>query len=387
MNGFKVHNIKRIIITAVFLLGIVAFISTRPSAQNRALAAVPEYSGAASVTLNNNQPEFTDEEITTASYEQYGSLDSYGRCTTAIACIGTDLMPTEERGSIGMIKPTGWNQNKYPGIVDSEPPYLYNRCHLIGYQLTGENANECNLVTGTRYMNVDGMLTYENEVASYIKNTGNHVMYRVTPIFEGSNLLCSGVQMEAYSVEDSGKGVSFNVYCYNVQPGVIIDYADGSNSADPNYTESIASETNTQQTEADATNSNNSLTSELDSTNNGITSSTDVANGTSAQSNSNTALAGAAAATIAAESQNSATTGSTTVGTTTSSEASTVTEEISESAESPACNYVANKNTKKFHYPSCSSVSDMKESNKLYYEGTRDELINQGYEPCKRCNP
>lgn len=375
MNGFKVHNIKRIIITAMFLLGLIAFISTRPSAQNRALAAVPEYSGAASVTLNNNQPEFTDEEITTASYEQYGALDSYGRCTTAVACIGTDLMPSEERGSIGMIKPTGWNQNKYPGIVDSEPPYLYNRCHLIGYQLTGENANERNLVTGTRYMNVDGMLPYENEVASYIKNTGNHVMYRVTPIFEDSNLLCSGVQMEAYSVEDSGKGISFNVYCYNVQPGVIIDYTDGSNSADPSYTGSTSTEATIQQSGTDITD------------NNSATSGTDTANGTSAQSNSNTALAGAAAATIAAESQNSATTGSTTVGTTTSSEAFTVTEEISESAESPACNYVANKNTKKFHYPSCSSVSDMKESNKLYYEGTRDELINQGYEPCKRCNP
>lgn len=346
MNGFKVHNIKRIIITAMFLLGLIAFISTRPNAQNKALAAVPEYSGAASVTLNNNQPEFTDDEITTASYEQYGALDSYGRCTTTIACIGTDLMPTEERGSIGMIKPTGWNQNKYPGIVDSEPPYLYNRCHLIGYQLTGENANECNLVTGTRYMNVDGMLPYENEVASYIKNTGNHVMYRVTPIFEGSNLLCSGVQMEAYSVEDSGKGVSFNVYCYNVQPGVIIDYIDGSNSADPNYTGSTTSETNIQQSGTDATDNSNNATS-----------GTDTANGNDAQSNGNTA------------------------------EASTVTEEISESAESPACNYVANKNTKKFHYPSCSSVSDMKESNKLYYEGTRDELINQGYEPCKRCNP
>ena len=329
MNGFKLHNIKRIIITAMFLLGLIAFISTRPNAQNKALAAVPEYSGAASVTLNNNQPEFTDDEITTASYEQYGALDSYGRCTTAIACIGTDLMPTEERGSIGMIKPTGWNQNKYPGIVDSEPPYLYNRCHLIGYQLTGENANECNLVTGTRYMNVDGMLPYENEVASYIKNTGNHVMYRVTPIFEGSNLLCSGVQMEAYSVEDSGKGVSFNIYCYNVQPGVIIDYTDGSNSADPNYTESTVS---------------------------GSTVSDSIA------SNSR-AVAGVVAATIAPESDNS------------------------ETAESPACNYIANKNTKRFHYPSCSSVGDMKESNKLFYEGTRDELISQGYEPCKRCNP
>jgi DNA-entry nuclease len=375
MNGFRIRNINRIIITAAFLLGLIAFISTRPSAQNRALAAVPEYSGAASVTLNNNQPEFTDDEITTASYEQYGALDSYGRCTTAIACIGTDLMPSEERSSIGMIKPTGWNQNKYPGIVDSEPPYLYNRCHLIGYQLTGENANECNLVTGTRYMNVDGMLPYENEVASYIKNTGNHVMYRVTPIFEGSNLLCSGVQMEAYSVEDSGKGVSFNVYCYNVQPGVIIDYTDGSNSGDPSYTGSTSTEATIQQSGTDITD------------NNSATSGTDTANGTSAQSNSNTALAGAAAATIAAGTQNSATTGSTTVGTTTSSEAFTVTEEISESAESPACNYVANKNTKKFHYPSCSSVGDMKESNKLYYEGTRDELISQGYVPCKRCNP
>ncbi len=194
---------------------------------------IPAYSGSASVELNKNVPGFTIDEITTKSYESYGELDKQGRCTPAIACLGKDLMPTEERQSISMVKPTGWKQNKYPGLIDSDPPYLYNRCHMIGFQLTGENVNEQNLITGTRYMNVEGMLPYENEVADYVRSTGNHVMYRVTPVFEGNNLLCSGVQIEGYSVEDKGKGISFNVFCYNVQPEIEINYADGSNKLAP----------------------------------------------------------------------------------------------------------------------------------------------------------
>ena len=196
---------------------------------------IPAYSGSPAIEINDNKPEFTKSEITKASYESYGELDDLGRCTPAMASIGQDLMPTKDRESISMVKPSGWNQEKYPGLVDSDPPYLYNRCHMIGFQLTGENANEQNLITGTRYMNVEGMLPYENEVADYIRSTGNHVMYRVTPVFEGDNLLCDGVQIEALSVEDGGKGVSFNVFCYNVQPGVIIDYTDGSNKKDRNY--------------------------------------------------------------------------------------------------------------------------------------------------------
>lgn len=174
--------------------------------------------------LNNNAPEFTESEITTVAFEEYSELDELKRCGVAFACIGVEIMPTEERGAIGQIKPSGWQMAKYD-IVDGK--YLYNRCHLIGYQLSGENANEKNLITGTRYMNVDGMLPFENMVADYVKETKNHVMYRVTPVFEGDNLLAKGVQMEAFSVEDDGEGVSFNVFVNNIQPGVEINYLDG----------------------------------------------------------------------------------------------------------------------------------------------------------------
>lgn len=174
--------------------------------------------------LNNNIPEFSENEITTTAFEEYSELDDLGRCGVAFACIGEEIMPTEERGAIGQIKPSGWQMAKYD-IGDGK--YLYNRCHLIGYQLSGENANEKNLITGTRYMNVDGMLPFENKVADYIKETKNHVMYRVTPIFEGNNLLAKGVQMEAFSVEDNGEGVSFNVFVNNIQPGIEINYLDG----------------------------------------------------------------------------------------------------------------------------------------------------------------
>ncbi len=188
------------------------------------LADIPEYSGEPYVTVNDNVPQFLDTDLSTDSYEYYSDLDSLGRCGVVYACIGTDLMPTEERGSIGSVKPTGWHTVKYD-VVDGN--YLYNRCHLIGYQLSGENANTKNLITGTRYLNVDGMLPFENMVADYVLETENHVMYRVTPIFDGDNLLASGVQIEAESVEDNGEGILFNVYCYNVQPGVEIDYATG----------------------------------------------------------------------------------------------------------------------------------------------------------------
>lgn len=184
----------------------------------------PEYSSSLYVSLNNNVPNFTEDELSVKSYEYYSPLDSLGRCGTAVACVGKDLMPTEERGAIGQVKPTGWHTVKYDGV---DGKYLYNRCHLIGYQLSGENANERNLITGTRYLNVQGMLPFENMVADYVKETNNHVMYRVTPVFEGNNLLATGVKMEAYSVEDKGDGICFNVFCYNVQPGIYIDYATG----------------------------------------------------------------------------------------------------------------------------------------------------------------
>lgn len=185
---------------------------------------IPDYDGTPVITLNNNTPSFTEEDLNVKSLEEYSDLDSLGRCGVAMALVGKETMPTEERGSIGMIKPTGWHTVKYDNV---DGKYLYNRCHLIGYQLTGENANEKNLITCTRFMNATSMLKYENEVADYIDETGNHVLYRVTPIFKGDNLLATGAQMEAQSIEDGGKGMKFNVFVYNVQDGITIDYKNG----------------------------------------------------------------------------------------------------------------------------------------------------------------
>ena len=194
------------------------------------LSSIPAYSGTAYVTINNNKPSFSSAELTTKGYEKYSPLDNLNRCGVAIASCGKEIMPgaNEERGSISSIKPRGWNQAKYEGISGG---WLWNRCHLIGWQLSAENANRENLITGTRYMNINGMLPFENMVADYIRETGNHVAYRITPIYKGNNLVCSGVQMEAYSIEDNGDGIEFNVYCYNVQPGININYADGSSSS------------------------------------------------------------------------------------------------------------------------------------------------------------
>lgn len=191
------------------------------------LEDIPEYDGKPYVIINDNEPYFDQGDFTTKSFEEYSPLDDLGRCGVAFANIGEDIMPTKERGSIGMIKPSGWQTKKYD-FVDGK--YLYNRCHLIGYQLSGENANEKNLITGTRYMNTEGMLPFENEVADYVKDTGNHVLYRVTPVFEEDNLVADGVLMEAMSVEDRGLDIEFNVFVYNVQPQVKIDYQTGKSS-------------------------------------------------------------------------------------------------------------------------------------------------------------
>ena len=221
--------------------------SSRETDNVTTINSIPKYDGKhAYIAINDNTPEFTDAELVTDSYERYSSLDKFGRCGTAMSCVGRDIMPTEERGYIGSVKPSGWVTAKYD-IVDGK--YLYNRCHLIGYQLTGENANERNLITGTRYLNIEGMLPFENMIADYVKETNNHVIYRVTPIFSGSNLVCDGVQMEAIAVEDNGDGICFNVFAYNVQPGIKIDYATGrswldsetatSSTADENETEYV----------------------------------------------------------------------------------------------------------------------------------------------------
>lgn len=217
------------------------------SAVSVSLEEVPAYSGSPYVELDGNQPGFSLEERTTDSFETYSTLDALGRCGPAYACIGQDLMPTEDRESISSVRPTGWVQAEYDFV---EGGSLYNRCHLIGFQLTGENANEENLITGTRYMNVEGMLPFENMVADYIKETGNHVLYRAIPIFEGENLVASGVVMEALSVEDEGEGVCFHVYVYNVQPGVEIDYATGE-SWETGDSASSALESQAEEQEAD----------------------------------------------------------------------------------------------------------------------------------------
>lgn len=252
---------------------------------------IPEYSGEPYVVIAENVPEFTEEEKTTDSFEFYSDLDELGRCGVTYACLGQDLMPTEPRGEIGSVKPTGWHTVKYK-FVDGK--YLYNRCHLIGFQLSGENANERNLITGTRYMNTEGMLPFENMVADYIKETDFHVLYRVTPVFHGDEMVARGVHMEAYSVEDQGDGICFNVFVYNVQPGVTIDYFSGES-------------------------------------------------GESGE--------------IEAESHDSDQT------------------------------YILNTNTRKFHLPSCPSAEEMDKSNKKEYTGSRRALIEEGYKPCKRCNP
>lgn len=221
------HNVIALglgMLLACQLVGCESLTGRNQSGASYDLSAIPTYEDEPYVVLQDNIPGFDESDWTTQAFETYSPLDELGRCGVAYANICKELMPTEERGEIGQVKPSGWHTVTYD-VVDGR--YLYNRCHLIGYQLAGENANEENLITGTRYLNVTGMLPFENQVADYVEDTGNHVLYRVTPIFQGDNLVASGVQMEGYSVEDGGEGVSFNVYVYNVQPGVIIDYETG----------------------------------------------------------------------------------------------------------------------------------------------------------------
>lgn len=258
----------------------------------------PDFSGYPVIEINDNTPQFTDFEPfteATDSFEYYSELDVYGRCGACYACLGTDLMPTEKRGKIGHIRPSGWHTVKYDIIEDR---YLFNRCHLIGFQLTGENDNVKNLITGTRYFNTEGMLPYENKVANYIRETNNHVFYRVTPVFDGDNPVAKGVQMEALSVEDHGTGICFNVFIYNIQPGVRVDYTTG---------ESFLDET-----------------------------------------------------------------------------VQVINEHAGDASD---YDYILNINSEKFHYGNCQGVSDMKEHNKEYFKGTREDAMELGYEPCGSCKP
>lgn len=289
-------------------------------------ADVPAYSGEPYTAVNNNEPYFTSDNLTTEAFENYSELDALGRCGVAYANVCLETMPTEKRGSISEVKPTGWHSVKYDNVDGKS---LYNRCHLIGYQLTAENANQQNLITGTRYLNVDGMLPFENMVADYVKETDNHVLYRVTPIFTGDNLVADGVLMEGYSVEDEGDGICFCVYAYNVQPGITIDYTTGD------------SWLSSEKGNSDSSSGGNSAVSQ------------------SAADKSGT------------------------------QQAAVQTESVKETSAlvSTGTEYILNTNTKKFHYPSCSSVKQMKASNKKEYTGSRDDLIAQGYDPCKKCNP
>lgn len=218
---------KVAVLAVLLLIALFEVVFGEPSVSHAPtvnLEDIPAYSGEPYVVIADNIPDFTDEEKQMQGFEDYSPLDDLGRCGVAFASIDESTMPDEERGNISSVKPSGWHSVKYEGISGGS---LYNRCHLIGWQLAGENANKLNLITGTRYMNVDGMLPFENMVADYVKETGNHVLYRVTPIYDGDNLVANGVQMEAYSVEDEGEGVMFHVFCYNVQPGIEIDYATG----------------------------------------------------------------------------------------------------------------------------------------------------------------
>lgn len=243
MNKREKKKLKKLIIGLIIIIcaSIITYISPKieniednqttkniSDVSSFDLSSIPEYTDNPYVYINNNIPNFREEEYTTKSFEKYSKLDDLGRCGVAYANICKEIMPKkdEKRESISEIKPSGWKNVKYDGIIDGN--YLYNRCHLIGWQLAGENANKQNLITGTRYMNVEGMLPFENLVDDYIeKNENNHVLYRVTPIFKEKNLVASGVQMEAYSIEDNGKGIQFNIYVYNVQPGIEINYLTG----------------------------------------------------------------------------------------------------------------------------------------------------------------
>lgn len=357
---------------------VPASAATASSASSSAVVTldnVPEYSGEAYVALNGNKPSFKKSQLTTKAFETYSELDDLGRCGVAFANICTDIMPTEERGAIGSVKPTGWHTIKYD-CVDGK--YLYNRCHLIGYQLAGENANEKNLITGTRYLNIEGMLPFENMVADYVKETENHVLYRVTPVFEGEDLLASGVQIEAYSVEDKGKGICFNVYCYNVQPGVQIDYATGDSSLDSSVpAKSIKLNKTSVSVTAGKTVSLKAAVSPSNSTD---TVSWSTSNSKVATVNSKGVVTGikAGTATITVKTSN---------GKKASCKITVKAAGTAKATSSGSTKYILNTNTKKFHYPSCSSVNQMSDKNKKEYTGSREEVIAMGYDPCKRCNP
>ncbi len=309
-------------------------------------AEIEPYRGLPFILLNDNIPEFEIKDLVTTPYIRFSPFDSLGRTGAGMACLSGETMPTEARGSIGDIRPSGWHTVRYDDLIEDR--FLYNRCHVLGYQLTGDNATSENLFTGTRYLNKDVMLYFEDRVASYLgKTPENHVIYRVTPVYEGKSLVASGVQMEAYSVEDSGDGVCFNAYLYNVQPGIEIDYSDGTSKRASNYDPvGIVS----------AAAAYRQLTGE----------GQEVLSLDSSLSGDYEDLQGGNAAALSRSTPEKG-------------------EETAAAGE--GITYILNTNTKKFHYPECKSVGDMKEKNKKEFTGSREEVISRGYVPCKRCNP
>ena len=320
---------------------------------------IPEYSGEDFVALNNNVPNFDEKDKTTTSFETYSPLDSLGRCGEAYANIGRDLMPTQKRGDISSVKPSGWLNKKYDtSLVDGG--YIYNRCHLIGHQLAGEDANERNLITGTRYFNVDGMLPFENMIADYVKETNNHVLFRVTPVYDGDNLVAKGVQMEAYSVEDDGEGVMFNVFVYNVQPGIEIDYATGESW--------LSGEERPAQTTNNKNNSNSNKSNNIDnkqstnsSQNNSVNNSN---NSTSNNKNTNTSTNSNANASTSNKNNNIS--------------------NNSNSNQQASGVIRGNSKSKIYHCPGQANYDDMKDSANLVVFNSEQDAINAGYRKAKR---
>lgn len=375
----KKKNVFLCLLMALSLVCNLSVMSASATVQKDKITLnnLPAYSGEAYVELNDNVPSFSKKDMTSKAFEKYSELDDLGRCGVAYANVCRETMPTEERGNIGMIKPSGWHTVKYDNV---DGKYLYNRCHLIGYQLTAENANEKNLITGTRYLNIEGMLPFENLVADYIDETENHVLYRVTPIFKGNNLLASGVQMEAYSVEDEGKGVSFNVYCYNVQPGIEINYSDGTSRLADGTIASITLNYSKYALTVGQSKTFVASTSPESAAKN-VTWYSSNSKVATVNKNGKVTAVKAGTATITAKTANGL---KATCKVTVKAKSDTT---VTNSTSVGNVTYVLNTNTKKFHLPTCSSVKDMKDKNKKEVSCSRDEVIDMGYVPCKRCEP
>ena len=292
-----------ILIISLLCVGATTYAeaSTSDAVPVSTLSAIPLYDGTDYVVLQNNQPDFYVWQISATPYVLFSRLDALGRTGAAMACLGPETLPTQARGSMGNTYPSGWQTTQYDDL--GEDRYLYNRSHVIAFMLCGDNATPENLFTGTRYLNTGSMVIFESQVADYISRTKNHVIYRCTPIYAGEDLVATGVQMEAYSVEDRG-ALCFNVFAFNIQPGIVIDYATG---------ESVKEGTETSATGVDRSGP--------------------------------------------------------------------------QATEAPKVTYVLNTNTKKFHYPSCSSVKDIKDNHRKNFYGTREEAVAAGYAPCGRCHP